>query len=453
MILGYNISMTKSGKRHFKLSGAQTILLGFILLILAGALLLMLPFSSRSGEWTSVTDALFTATSASCVTGLVLYDTWSHWTLFGQLVILSLIQIGGMGVVTMTTVLSKLVGKRLSLQARTTMQEAVSAPNLGEIIKYTRFIFLGCIIFEALGAVAMSPVFISEYGPLKGIWLSVFTSISAFCNAGFDLNGSHGEFSSMTPYMDNPVIVITLVFLILTGGLGFLTWMDIRKHGFKFYKYSTQSKLILVMELILVLVPMIYLWFGEYGDMPFGQRFFASLFQAVTPRTAGFNTTDYNDFSGTGIVMTVILMLIGGAPGSTAGGMKITTVTILFLTMLAFFKHEKSPAIFKRRITTEAIYGAVAVFMLDIMLAVLGSMSIAKIEHRAFITALFESASAVGTVGLSMGMTPTLHTVSKFILIILMYTGRVGGLTLVFAAITRKSLGNRQYPADNIAVG
>ncbi len=445
--------MTKNGKKHFRLSGAQTILLGFVLLILAGAVLLMLPFSSRSGEWTSVTDALFTATSASCVTGLVLYDTWSHWTWFGQLVILSLIQIGGMGVVTMTTVLSKIVGKRLGLQARTTMQEAVSAPNLGEIMKYTRFIFLGCIIFEAMGAVAMSPVFISEYGVLKGIWLSVFTSISAFCNAGFDLNGSHGEFSSMTPYMDNPVIVITLVFLILTGGLGFLTWMDIRKHGFKFYKYSTQSKLILVMEIILVVIPMIYLWFGEYGDMPFGQRFFASLFQAVTPRTAGFNTTDYNDFSGTGIVMTVILMLIGGAPGSTAGGMKITTVTILFLTMLAFFKHEKSPAIFKRRITTEAIYGAVAVFMLDIMLAVLGSMSIAKIEHRAFITALFESASAVGTVGLSMGMTPTLHTVSKYILIILMYTGRVGGLTLVFAAITRKSLGNRQYPADNIAVG
>ena len=445
--------MTKSGKKHFRLSGAQTILLGFVILILAGAVLLMLPFSSRSGEWTSFTDALFTATSASCVTGLVLYDTWSHWTLFGQLVILSLIQIGGMGVVTMTTVLSKIVGKRLGLQARTTMQEAVSAPNLGEIMKYTRFIFLGCIIFEAMGAVAMSPVFISEYGVLKGIWVSVFTSISAFCNAGFDLNGTHGQFSSMMPYMDNPVIVVTLVFLILTGGLGFLTWMDIRKHGIKFYKYSTQSKLILVMELILVVVPMVYLWFGEYGDMPFGQRFFASLFQAVTPRTAGFNTTDYNNFSGTGIVMTVILMLIGGAPGSTAGGMKITTVTILVLTMLAFFKHEKSPAVFKRRITTEAIYGAVAVFMLDIMLTVLGSMSIAKIEHRAFITALFESASAVGTVGLSMGMTPTLHTVSKYILIILMYTGRVGGLTLVFAAITRKSLGNRQYPADNIAVG
>ena len=445
--------MTTKGKKHYRLSGAQTILLGFVLLILAGAILLMLPFSSRSGEWTRFSDALFTATSASCVTGLVLYDTWTHWTVFGQLVILSLIQIGGMGVVTMTTVLSKLVGKKLGLQARATMQEAVSAPNLGEIMKYTRFIFLGCLIFEVLGAVAMSPVFISEYGVLKGIWVSVFTSISAFCNAGFDLNGTHGEFSSMMPYMDNPVIVLTLVFLILTGGLGFLTWMDIRKHGLKFYKYSTQSKLIIVMEIILVFIPMIYLWFGEYGDLPYGQRFFASLFQAVTPRTAGFNTTDYNDFSGTGVVMTVILMLIGGAPGSTAGGMKITTVTILFLTMLAFFKHEKSPAVFKRRITTEAIYGAIAVFMLDILLCVFGAMSIAKIEHAAFLKAVFESASAVGTVGLSMGLTPNLSIFSKIILIILMYTGRVGGLTLVFAAITRKSLGNRQYPADNIAVG
>ena len=445
--------MTTKGKKHYRLSGAQTILLGFVLLILAGAILLMLPFSSRSGEWTRFSDALFTATSASCVTGLVLYDTWTHWTVFGQIVILSLIQIGGMGVVTMTTVLSKLVGKKLGLQARATMQEAVSAPNLGEIMKYTRFIFLGCLIFEVLGAVAMSPVFISEYGVLKGIWVSVFTSISAFCNAGFDLNGTHGEFSSMMPYMDNPVIVLTLVFLILTGGLGFLTWMDIRKHGLKFYKYSTQSKLIIVMEIILVFIPMIYLWFGEYGDLPYGQRFFASLFQAVTPRTAGFNTTDYNDFSGTGVVMTVILMLIGGAPGSTAGGMKITTVTILFLTMLAFFKHEKSPAVFKRRITTEAIYGAIAVFMLDILLCVFGAMSIAKIEHTAFLKAVFESASAVGTVGLSMGLTPNLSIFSKIILIILMYTGRVGGLTLVFAAITRKSLGNRQYPADNIAVG
>ena len=445
--------MSDNRPKHFRLSGSQTILLGFIVLIAAGALLLMLPISTRSGEWTGITDAFFTATSASCVTGLVVYDTWSHWSWFGQLVILALIQIGGMGVVTITTVLSRIVGKRLGLQARTTMQEAVSAPNLGEIMKYTRFIFIGCVLFEGMGAVLMAPVFISEYGPLKGIWMAIFTSISAFCNAGFDLNGSYGEFSSMTPYMDNPVIVLTLVFLILTGGLGFLTWMDIRKNGLKFYKYSTQSKMIIVMEIVLVLIPMLYLWYGEYSDLPYAQRFFASLFQAVTPRTAGFNTTDYNNFSGTGVVMTVILMLIGGAPGSTAGGMKITTVAILFFTMLSVFKREKAPAVFRRRITTEAVYGAVAVFTLDMILTLLGAMFISKIENTDFLKTLFESASAVATVGLSMGLTPTLCKISKIILILLMYTGRVGGLTLVFAAISRKSLDNKHYPADNIAVG
>ena len=445
--------MGNNGKKHFRLSGAQTILLGFVVMIVIGALLLMLPISTKSGEWTSAIDAFFTATSAGCVTGLVVYDTQTHWSWFGQLVILILIQIGGMGVVTMTTVLSKIIGRKLGLQARTTMQEAVSAPNLGEIMKYTRFIFIGTVIFELIGAIAMAPVFVAEYGPLKGIWRAVFTSISAFCNAGFDLNGSHGEFSSMMPYWDHPLIVITLVFLILTGGLGFLTWMDIRKHGLKFYRYSTQSKIILVMEIILILFPMIYLWFGEYSNLPDNQRFLTSLFQAVTPRTAGFNTTDYNNFSGTGVVMTIILMLIGGAPGSTAGGMKITTVAILIFTMISFFKREKAPAVFRRRITQEAVYGAVAVFMLDIMLAMFGAMSISRIENIDFLKTIFESASAVATVGLSMGITPTLSTASKIILIFIMYTGRVGGLTLVFAAISRRSAVNKQYPADNIAVG
>ena len=445
--------MTKDGHRHFRLSGSQSILLGFVFLMLAGAILLMLPFSTKTGEWTNFTDALFTAVSASSVTGLVLYDTATRWSWFGQLVILTLIQIGGMGVITMTTILTKLIGRKIGLQARTTLQEAVSAPNLGEIMKYTRFICIGTVIFEAAGAVAMSPVFISEYGILKGLWVSVFTSISAFCNAGFDLNGAHGPFSSMVPCMDNSVIVLTLVFLILTGDLGFLTWMDIRKHGFKFHKYSTQSKIIIVMEVILVLVPMVYLWFGEYTDLPSGQRFFASLFQAVTPRTAGFNTTDYNAFSGTGSVMTIILMLIGGAPGSTAGGMKLTTIAVLFFTMVSYFQHEKSPAVFKRRITNEAVTGSVAVFMLDIIITVFGAMAISRIENISFLKTLFESASAVATVGLTMGITTALGTVSKYILIFLMYTGRVGGLTLVFAAITRKATGNRQFPSDNIAVG
>lgn len=445
--------MSEKGHRHYRLSGSQTILLGFVILILAGAVLLMLPISSRSGEWTGFIDALFTSASASCVTGLVVYDTWSHWNWFGQLIILSLIQIGGMGVVTMTTLLSRIVGRKLGLQARATMQEAVSAPNLSEVLKYTKFICIGTVIFELAGAVLMSPVFIAEYGPLKGIWLSLFSSISAFCNAGFDLNGEYGPFSSMVPYMDNPLIVIVLVILILTGGLGFLTWMDIKKHGLKFYKYSTQSKLIIFMEIVLVLVPMVYLWFGEYEDLPYGQRFLASLFQAVTPRTAGFNTTDYNSFSDTGVIITIILMLIGGAPGSTAGGMKITTIAILFFTMITVFKREKSPAIFKRRITTEAVYGAIAVFMLDVMLAVFAAMAVSRIEGVGYLKSLFETASAVATVGLSMGITPSLTIASKIILIVIMYIGRVGGLTLVFAAITRRSTVNKQYPADNIAVG
>ena len=445
--------MANGGHRHFRLTGSRSILLGFILLMLAGAFLLMLPVSTKTGEWTDFTDALFTSVSASSVTGLVLYDTASRWSWFGQLVILALIQIGGMGVVTMTTILTKLIGRKIGLQARTTLQEAVSAPNLGELMKYTRFICIGTILFEAAGAVLMSPVFIEEYGVIKGLWVSVFTSISAFCNAGFDLNGAHGPFSSMVPYVDNPVIVLTLVFLILTGGLGFLTWMDIRRYGFKFHKYSTQSKIIIVLEVILVVVPMVYLWFGEYTDLPLGQRFLASLFQSVTPRTAGFNTTDYNDFSGTGSVLTVILMLIGGAPGSTAGGMKITTVAVLFFTMLSYFQHEKSPAVFRRRITNEAVSGSVAVFMLDFLITMFGAMAIARIENLPFIKTIFESASAVATVGLTMGITPTLCTASKYILIFLMYTGRVGGLTLVFAAITRKATGNRQFPSDNIAVG
>ena len=445
--------MANGGHRHFRLTGSRSILLGFILLMLAGAFLLMLPVSTKTGEWTDFTDALFTSVSASSVTGLVLYDTASRWSWFGQLVILALIQIGGMGVVTMTTILTKLIGRKIGLQARTTLQEAVSAPNLGELMKYTRFICIGTVLFEAAGAVLMSPVFIEEYGVIKGLWVSVFTSISAFCNAGFDLNGAHGPFSSMVPYVDNPVIVLTLVFLILTGGLGFLTWMDIRRYGFKFHKYSTQSKIIIVLEVILVVVPMVYLWFGEYTDLPLGQRFLASLFQSVTPRTAGFNTTDYNDFSGTGSVLTVILMLIGGAPGSTAGGMKITTVAVLFFTMLSYFQHEKSPAVFRRRITNEAVSGSVAVFMLDFLITMFGAMAIARIENLPFIKTIFESASAVATVGLTMGITPTLCTASKYILIFLMYTGRVGGLTLVFAAITRKATGNRQFPSDNIAVG
>lgn len=437
----------------FTLTGSQTILLGFLMLILMGTALLMLPISTKDRSSVGFTDAFFTATSASCVTGLIVKDTQSSWSLFGQVVILILIQIGGMGVVTITTLLSALTGRKIGLLTRSTMQEAVSAPNLGGIVRHMNFIIKGTIIFELTGALIMAPVFIKAAGPVKGIWYSLFSSISAFCNAGFDLNGSYGSFSSMMPYADNPVIVFTLFALILTGGLGFITWKDIRDHGFKFRYYSTQSKLIIVCEIILISVPFMLLFFLEYGDLPMRQRVLASIFQAITPRTAGFNTTDYNNFSDAGIAMTIVLMLIGGAPGSTAGGMKITTVAILLIATLSVFRREKAPSVFKRRIPLDIVQSAVAVFTLDLSLALTGAMLISRIEGLPIRATLFESASAVATVGLSLGITSGISTISKYLLIVLMFVGRVGGLTLVFAAISRKRSTTGDYPKDHIAIG
>ena len=437
-----------------RLTGPQVILLGFLVMIMAGAILLMLPISTKDRTVTPFIDSLFTAVSAGCVTGLIVKDTQTSWSLFGQVVILTLIQIGGMGVLTMTTFFTKLMGRNLDIRTRAAMQEAVSAPNMGDIVRLTDFIVKGTVLFEGLGAILVMPVFINDFGYAKGIWYSIFMSISAFCNAGFDLMGSAGgECSSLTFYADNPVINIVFIALILTGGIGFLTWSDIMTHKFKFHKYSTQSKIIITAELVLIIIPAVYFYIYELTGAPAGERILESLFCAISPRTAGFNTIDYNDFSGSGIALTIILMLIGGAPGSTAGGMKITTIAILWAAMISVFHREKGPALFKRRITDETVMNAVAVFLLDMHLFLIGAIAIATIEKLPLVTTLFECASAVATVGLSMGITAGLGTASKIILIFIMYGGRVGGLTLVFAATGRKNSINDKYPADNVAVG
>lgn len=435
------------------MTGPQIILLGFLIMVLVGALLLMMPFSSKNREFTPFIDALFTSVSAGCVTGLIVQDTQTSWSLFGQIVILALIQIGGMGIITMTTFFMMFTGKKIDLRARAAMQEAVSAPNIGGIARLTGFIVKGTLLFEGLGALCVMPVFIRDFGVAKGIWYSIFMSISAFCNAGFDLMGSVGECSSLTYYADNPVINIVFMILILTGGLGFLTWNDIRTYKFKFIRYSTQSKIILLSELVLILVPSLYFFFFELSGEPMQARLLMSLFSAVSPRTAGFNTVDYNTFSGGGIAITIILMLIGGAPGSTAGGMKITTLAILWAVMVSVFRREKAPAMFKRRITSDVVYSAVAVFLLDMHLFILGSISISLIEKIPLMETLFECASAVATVGLTMGITSSLHAASKLILIFIMYSGRVGGLTLVFAATGRTNAIYDKYPTDHVAVG
>ena len=391
-----------------RLTGPQAILAGFLIMIAIGALLLTLPISSKSREATPFIDALFTSVSASCVTGLVVEDTQSHWSLFGQIVILLLIQIGGMGVLTMTTFFMRLTGKRIDLRSRAAMQEAVSAPNIGGIARLTDFIVKGTILFEGLGAILVMPVFIKDFGVAKGIWYSIFMSISAFCNAGFDLLGSKGEFSSLMFYRTHPVVNLVFIFLILTGGLGFLTWNDIRTWKFKFRRYSTQSKVILVSELFLIVIPTVFYYFVEFTGDPAGARIIESLFNAVTPRTAGFASVDYNEFSGGSVALTIILMLIGGAPGSTAGGMKITTIAVLWASMTCVFRREKAPALFKRRIDQDVVLSSVSVFLLDMHLFLIGAFSISLIENLPLVKTLFECASAVATVGLTMGITTSL---------------------------------------------
>ena len=436
-----------------KLSSFQIILLGFAGVILLGALILTLPISSRSHEWTSFIDALFTSTSAVCVTGLIVFDTATHWTIFGQIIILLLIQIGGMGVVTIAVSLAVASGKKIGLFSRETMKNAISAPNVSGIVRLTRFIIKGIFLIEMIGALIMLPVFCTDYGA-EGIWMAVFHSVSAFCNAGFDIMGTKsGEFTSLTHYSAQPVINITIMLLIIVGGIGFLVWEDICKHKWRIREYRTQSKLVLIVTAALIVLPAVYFFFFECGDLPVGERILASLFQSITPRTAGFNTINLAAISDTGLYLMIILMLIGGSPGSTAGGMKTTTIAVLFSSAFSVFRKKDNAELMKRRIDDETVKTASAVFLMYITLFLVGGMAISTIENLPITSCLYETASAVGTVGLTLGITPTLGSASKMILIMSMFFGRVGGLTLIYAAFGANKKQVAKLPADTIAVG
>jgi len=435
-----------------KLSSSQIILFGFAGVILIGTLLLMLPFATNSGESTSFLDALFTSTSAVCVTGLIVQDTAAYWSGFGQSVILLLIQIGGMGVITVAAAITMASGKKISLMQRSTMQDAISAPQVGGIVRFTGFILKGIVLFELLGALVLMTVFIPEYG-VKGIWLAVFHSVSAFCNAGFDLMGTNSPYSSLTAYAAHPVVNLTVMLLIIIGGIGFLTWQDIRQNGLQFKNYRMQSKVILATTGILLVIPAIYFFFFEFSAEPLGRRFLLSLFQAVTPRTAGFNTADLTALSETGQMLTIGLMLIGGSPGSTAGGMKTTTLAVLIACAAAVFRRRENGRFFGRRIADDTVKNAIAVFLMYISLFLLGGMIISRLEGLPILTCLFETASAIGTVGLTLGITPGLHIVSKLILISLMFLGRIGGLTLIFATLSATKNTLSKLPLEKITVG
>lgn len=445
--------MPKKSNIKKRLSSFQVILLGFAGVILLGALLLMLPISSAERVITPFNEALFTSTSAVCVTGLVVKDTGSYWSAFGQAVIITLIQIGGLGVVTIAASFSMLAGRRISLMQRSTMQDAISAPKVGGIVKLTKFIITGTFIIEAVGAVSMMPVFCKNFGA-KGIWMSVFHSVSAFCNAGFDILGTEGnQFCSLTPYTSNPVINITVMLLIVIGGIGFLTWDDICNNKFKIKKYSMQSKIILLTSLILILLPAIYFFIFDYSDYSIGNRLLASLFQSVTTRTAGFNTTDLTKLTRPSQAIMIFLMLVGGSPGSTAGGLKTTTMAVLILNAFACFKRKENVCAFGRRIDDSVIKNAATIVMMYITLFFIGGVSICTIEKLPLVASLFETASAIGTVGLTLGITPKLSLASQIILIILMYLGRVGGLTLIYATLSVKKQINAKLPLDKLTVG
>ena len=440
-------------RKNHTTASFQVILLGFLGLILLGALILTLPVCSRSGTWTPFSDALFTSVSAACVTGLIVQDTATHWSFWGQLLILILIQIGGLGVITVAVTFFRLWGRRISLAQRNMMQQSISAPQVGGIVRRTGFILRGSICIELCGALLLMPVFLRDFGFAKGLWYSLFHAISAFCNAGFDLMGVREKYSSLTSYGADLWVNTVIMLLIVVGGIGFLVWEDLREKRFRFRRLRMHTKLVLVSSALLILIPATLNFLLEYRELPLKERILNALFQSVTTRTAGFNTADLTKMSEPGILQMIGLMLIGGSPGSTAGGMKTTTVAVLFLAGLTVFRRRDDVECFRRRIGQDVIRNAGTILFLYLMLFSVGSAILSRVEGLPLLTCMFETSSAVGTVGLSLGITPNLHQCSRIILMVLMFLGRVGALTLVYALLPGGKNPPGRKPLETVPVG
>ncbi|MGN0529340.1 MAG: TrkH family potassium uptake protein [Eubacterium sp.] len=451
--------MKEKKSKNYSLTYPKIVALGFALIILIGTILLMLPISSR-GEEISFIDAFFTATSATCVTGLVTYDTATTWSLFGQIVILCLIQIGGLGFLTVIAFVSGIIKKRMSLKEKMLLKDAVGSLNIGGGKNLVRSVLLLTLCCEVTGAIILSTRFIPLAGVPKGIYLSVFTSISAFCNAGFDLMGSFVPSSSLTTVNNDPVIIITVSLLIIIGGLGFIVWQDMRDKKFNFKNFSIHTKLVLtITSVILVGCTVLFLVF-EYAnektlaDMPLWQKLLNAFFANVTTRTAGFNSIDTAGLTSASKMLTIMLMFIGGSSGSTAGGVKTTTVAVLILCVISTLKNKDDVNAFDHRINNTAIKKAISIVFINFAEIVTATFLILLFQKGfTLIDVLFECTSAIGTVGMSTGITPELCTASKLVIIFLMYVGRLTSLIFALMFISLRAKTTTQKPLGNILVG
>ena len=439
-------------KRRFSLNAVQYLAVSFACVILVGALLLMLPIASRNGQSIPFLDALFTAASASCVTGLVLYDTWTQFTFFGQAVILLMIQVGGLSFMTVTILVSVLLGQRISLHRRSVLMDTIGALQMGGVVRLTRRALTVTAACEGVGALALMVWFCPRYG-LRGVWMSVFHAVSSFCNAGFDLLGTG---SSLTTVACEPYLNIVLMLLIVAGGMGFLVWDDALTHGRNFRRWRLHSKIAFTSTLALFLLGGVAFFIIE-GDNAFaghtvGEKALMAAFQSVTPRTAGFNTVDLMALSESGTLLTIVLMFIGAGSGSTGGGIKVNTFSVIVLSALNRVRRKDDVELFGRRIEEKDIGKAYSTVTMYFLVCMAGCMVLC-LQGITLDDALFESISAMGTVGLTRGVTPTLPALSKLVVAMMMFAGRVGSMSVAMAITRDRPAAKRRNVAEGILIG
>ncbi|MBC2580284.1 TrkH family potassium uptake protein [Clostridium sp. DJ247] len=442
--------------RWFKINEIQVLTLGFVIIILIGAVLLWLPISSNNGQYTNFIDCIFISTSATCVTGLVTLDTGTHWNRFGQIVILFLIQIGGLGFMSISTLFALIMGRRVTLKERLVIQQALNSSKLQGLVALSKYLLIFTFLTEAIGAILLSTQFIPQFGLKKGIFYSIFHSISAFCNAGIDIIGG---FRSLTPYHGNTIIIMTISMLIVVGGLGFFVWQEI--YYFRQRKrISLHSKIVIVSTVFLIFIGAILMFLFEMnnqstiGPMSIKDKVVSSLFASIVPRTAGFNSISTSDMTGEGKLLTIIFMFIGGSPGSTAGGIKTTTAALLIITVISVIRGREETEIYERRIGKDLVYRALAITVMGMGIVVLATFILCITEAQDSLEyILYEVVSAFGTVGLSLGLTPNLSTLGKIILCFIMYCGRLGPLTVALALAKKTVPSSIRYPEDKILIG